>query len=74
MPIVIGALCMVIKGLIQELEDLEIRGRGGDCPNFSIVEIGQNTENKPGDLWRLAVTQSPVKNHQLTLIWKTLKE
>ena len=28
----------------------------GDCPNYSIVEIDQNTENSPGDLGRLAVT------------------
>ena len=29
----------------------------GDHPNYSIVEIGQNTEKSPGDLRRLAVTQ-----------------
>ena len=28
----------------------------------------------PGDLRRLAVTQTPVKDHQLTLMRKTLKE
>ena len=28
----------------------------------------------PGDLRRLIVTQSPVKDHQLTLVWKTCKE
>ncbi len=26
-PIVIGAVCTVTKGLVKELEDLEIRGR-----------------------------------------------
>ena len=46
----------------------------GEHPNYGIIENGQNTEKSPGDLWRLAVTQPPVKNHQLTLIWKTLKE
>ena len=35
--------------------------------------IGQNTEESPGDFWRLAVTQTPVKNHLLTLLRKTLK-
>ena len=49
-------------------------GTGGDCPNHSIVEIGQNTEKSPEDLRRLAATQTPVENHQLTLTWKTLKE
>ena len=33
----------------------------------------QNTENSPGDLRRLAVTQTPVKNHQLTLVRKISK-
>ena len=32
-------------------------------PNDSIIVNGQNTEKSPGDLRRLAVTQSPVKNH-----------
>ena len=32
-----------------------------DHPNYSIVEISQNTEKSPGDLKRLAVTQTPVK-------------
>ena len=40
----------------------------GDHPNNSITENGQNTEKSPGDLRRLAVTQSPVKDHQLTLM------
>ena len=31
-----------------------------------------NPETSPGDLKRLAVTQTPVKNHQLMLMWKTL--
>ena len=44
----------------------------GDYPNNSIIENGQNTEKSPGDLRRLAVTLSPVKDHQLTLMWKTL--
>ena len=45
-----------------------------DYPNDTIAENGQNPETSPGDLKRLAVTQTPVKNHQLTLMWKTLKE
>ena len=36
----------------------------GDHPNYSIIEIGQNTEKSPGDLRRLTVTQTPVKDHQ----------
>ena len=33
----------------------------GDHPNSYIIENGQNTEKNPGDLKRLAVTQTPVK-------------
>ena len=44
----------------------------GDHPNYYIFENGQNTEKSPGDMKRLSVTQTPVKNHLLTLMWKTL--
>ena len=40
--------------------ELGNNGTVGDCPNYSIVE---NTEKSPGDLRRLAVTQTPEKNH-----------
>ena len=38
-----------------------------DHPNYSIVDIGQNTEKSPGDLRRLATSQTPVENYHLTL-------
>ena len=44
-----------------------------DHPDYSIVEISQNTEKSPGNQRRLAVTHTPVKNYQLTLMWKTLE-
>ena len=39
----------------------------GDHPNDSVIENGQNTEKSPGDLRRLALTQTqtPVNDHQL---------
>ena len=40
----------------------------GNHPNFYIIENGHNTEKSPGDLRRLAVTQTQVKDHQLTLM------
>ena len=67
LPIVIGAFGTVTKGLLKELEDLE-RRTSEDHPNDSIIENGQNTKKSPGDLRRLAVTQTPVKNHRLTLM------
>ena len=36
-------------------------------PKYSI-KIGQNTEESPGDLKRFCVTQTPVRNHQLSLV------
>ena len=62
-PIVIGALVTFIRGLVQGQEDLEIRGRVVTMKNYSIVEIGQNTEKSPGDLRRFAITQTPMKDH-----------
>ncbi len=57
---------------------MTIKGTGnwrtsGDHPNYSTVENNQNTEKSPGDLRRLAVTQTPVKDHQLMQTGKTLK-
>ena len=45
----------------------------GDHPNSNITDIGQNTEKKPEDRRRLAVTPTPVKNSQLKLMGKTFK-
>ena len=44
-----------------------------DHPNYSIIKIGQNSEKSPGDSRRLAVTQTPVRNYNLTLVLKTRK-
>ena len=63
-PIVIGALGTVTKGLLKGLEDSEIGGRVETIQ--TTAEDGQNTETSPRDLRRLVVTQTPVKNHQLT--------
>ena len=68
-PIVIVALEMVLKGLKRGPEELEI----GDHSNYSIVGIGHNSKKSPGDLKKLAVTQTPVKDHQLMLMGETSK-
>ena len=39
-----------------------------DHSNYCIIKISQNTEECPGDLSRLAVSQTPVEDHQLTLV------
>ena len=49
------------------------RTRGGHLKN-NIIENGQNTEKSPGDLRRLVVSPTPVRDHQLKLMRKTLIE
>ena len=56
---------MILKGL----EDLEI---GGWVETIQTTALLKTAEKSPGDLRRLAVTQTPVKDHQLTLMWTTL--
>ena len=56
------------KRICTETEGLRNTKMIGDHPNYSIVEIGQNAEKSPGDLRRLVVIQTPVKNHQLTMM------
>ena len=63
-PIVIGAFGTVTKGLLKELEDLEVGGRVETIENTTLLRTVRNTEKSPGDLRRLAVTQTPVKNYQ----------
>ena len=53
---------------------LRYKRTNGDYSNYCISDIGQNTEKSPGDLRRLAVTQASMKDHQLKLMWITLKE
>ena len=70
-PIAIGAFGIVTKGLLKRLEDLEVEGRVETIKNpanHNIVENGQDPEKSPGDLRRFAVTHTPVKDHQLTLM------
>ena len=48
-PIVIGAFGTFTKGLVQGLEDLEIRGRV-ETIQTTTIGIGHITEKNPGDL------------------------
>ena len=61
----------VSKGLFNGLEALEIRGRVEI--NCDIIENGQNTEKRLGNLRIIAVIQTPVKDPQPTLMIKSLK-
>ena len=65
-PIVNSALGRVTKGLVaMGTGGLVNKRKSGDHPN-----IGQNTEKSPGDLRKLAVTQTPVEKHQLIPVWR----
>ena len=46
---------------------------GEHSPNNSNIQIGQNTEKSLGDFRKLTVTQTPVENHSITLMWKIRK-
>ena len=70
--IVIGAFGTVTKGLLKGLGTWKLAEAGGDHPNDSIIENGQNTEKSPEDLRKLAITQTPMKNHRLTVMWKAV--
>ena len=67
-PIVTGMLGRVLNGLESGLKEFEIAGRIDIIQTTALLKIGQNIEKSPSDLSRLAVTQSPVKDHQLTLV------
>ena len=58
----------------KETGKLESKWTSWDHPNYSIIEIGQNTEKSSRDLGRLAISQTPVEKRQQTLVWKTLIE
>ena len=60
--------------IVKETGRLGNKRTNGDHPKYSIFEIGPNTKTSPGDLSRLAVTQTPVKAHQQTLTSKIRKE
>ena len=64
---VIGTLRTIPRRLVKRLEDLEIRVQVGKLQNYRI-KIDQYTEKSPGDLRKLTITKTPVKDHQLTLV------
>ena len=68
MPIVIGASGTVPQMIVTRTRGLGNKRTSGDHPNNSIIEIGHNTEKSSGDSRRLAVTQAPVEDHQLSLV------
>ena len=69
--IVISAFGTVTKELLKEREDLKVGGRVKTIQTTALSRTARIL-SCPGDFRRLAVTQSPVKYHQLKLMRKTL--
>ena len=64
-PVVIGVLETVPKGLKKGLEELEIGGRIKTIQTTALLRLARILRRV---LERLAVTQTPVKDHQLMLV------
>ena len=63
-PIVIGAFGTITKGLLKDLEDLEVGGRVETIQmTAETIQMLRTARILRRDLRRLAVTQTPVKNH-----------
>ena len=69
-PVVTGALGTVLNAWKGDRR-VENRRMNRHHSNYSIVEIGQNIEKSPGNVKRLAVTLTRVKDHQLNPMGKT---
>ena len=67
--IVIGAFDTVTKGLLKGLEDLEVGGRVETIQTKALLRPAR-IEKSSEDVRRLAVTQTPVKDHQQKLMSK----
>ena len=72
-PIVIDALGTITRGLVKGMEDLEIGGRVKIIQTTALLRSARILKI-PGDLRRIAVTQTPVENHQRTQVGKTRRE
>ena len=59
-PHVIGALRPIPKGFSKGAGRVENGRTNRNHPNCIIVEISPNTENSVGELWRLALIQTPM--------------
>ena len=64
-PIVIGAFGTVTKGLLKGLEDLEVGGRVETIQTTALLRTARILRRI---MRRLAVTQTPVGDHQLKLM------
>ena len=74
-PIVIDAFGTITKGLWKWLEDLEVGRRVETIQTTAFLRtarILRRVLKTWGDLRRLAINQTPAKNHQLKVMGKTV--
>ena len=73
-PVMKMAVIPTVIGIVtgRKTREIGIQRKTRDLPDYRL-EISQNTEKSPGDERRLGVIQTPVSDHKLTLMWKTLK-
>ena len=69
--ILIGVIGTVTQGLIQKLEDLERRGWVETIQTTALLGSARILKWVL-EIWGDLLSQTPVKDHQLTLIWKSL--
>ena len=70
-PIVIGiTIITILKRLKKRLEKLEMKRKNRNLLDRSTIKISFDTLKSPGDLKRVAVTQTSVKIYQLKLARK----
>ena len=72
-PIVIGALGTIPKGLVKGLEDIEIKEQVEPIQTTAFLRSAKILLKSLGDLKRLTVTQISLWNYQLTVVRKALK-
>ena len=63
-PVVIGTLGTIPKGLEKGLEALEIVGRIETIRTTALLKSARILRVNPGAMRRLVATQTPVKGHQ----------
>ena len=59
------------QGLGKETGGIGNQRKNQDYADHGIDEISSATQKSPGDLKRLVVTQTRVKDNQLKMVWKT---
>ena len=71
-PILIGAFGTVTKGLRKGLENLGVGGRAETIQTTILLRTARILRRVLETWGDFAFTQTPVKDYQLTLKWKTL--